>query len=526
MSTRHKARLLGLSNQFSHHLQNEREDREEDEEMVEKEEISFSLLNDSENSSQSDEEEEENDEDENGRDEEEEYKDRSENKEQKENQKGNLKHSNKKQLKLNKKNKNKNSDDICDEINELTMKENEQNSIDYSNNSSRIDQFLYVNPNELDVNSLLKRRFRSSELQQEEGNKRIIGNRNRNSNNSVISRSHIFCKSKIEWPRPLTSLTGGVNFIYCSSPEWFHQEKQEKEEEVIWCRFIYSIDYQKTQKEFEIICNTGDINLLILFLSVNSTHFDSLYNLSLFFSRTGDMDKALDLIQRCLYYQENVTIGTIFSSWRSISNHQSFQLSYSYIENQIYFKALFLYMQIIWMKGCRSMAVDIAKVILSLDPQIDPMNILLLIDRYFLITARYEGIQQFCQLSSAQVLRLPFLDQSNERLVLHEILPNWAYSFCLSNRLSQKQSSSLSSLQPLDQNSQSIFIEYCLKRFPVMLWYIIDESLLSSNDLNTWNQIKSHQYFQHFSSLKRFYFHISFSLLIPRPLSNILNIFF
>lgn len=110
-------------------------------------------------------------------------------------------------------------------------------------------------------------------------------------------------------------------------------------------------------------------------------HIDALLQMSEVFQHHGQMDHAADCIKRCMYVLElawgdqfDVTKGNCRMDFRSEHNDG-------------FFRALFLLMKQVGRRGCMRSAFETAKLLLSLDPCGDPMNVLLAID-YYAVTSR------------------------------------------------------------------------------------------------------------------------------------------
>jgi hypothetical protein len=292
--------------------------------------------------------------------------------------------------------------------------------------------------------------------------------------------------------------------IEVSPPDW-----SQRLPSLRWFRFQHSVDYSRRQKEFAVLQNTGDTNLLLLFLSVHPSHLDSLLYLADLFARLGEMERAADLVRRCLYYHE-ASYASTFLPCRGASHHPCC-LSFLQRENQSYFRALFLHFQLAWMKGFLSVATDILKVILSLEPLTDPMHTLLLLDKLLLMGGRYEEIDHFCQLPASRALALPVstaCEASGEQLLLSDIFPNWAYSLALAHRLNEAKTAEPPSLRDphrsaaLPRPADELLLS-ALRRFPFFVWELLEGTSLSGPDKQLWESLQDHKFFRHFSSLDR-----------------------
>lgn len=346
------------------------------------------------------------------------------------------------------------------------------------------DTFLYTNPHGLDVDYIFSLNLGRHVTGISYGNSR------RNKIRQV-RRNQVFGLPKEEWPKPLNYINGGIQMVECTSPDWW--ANQHFPLTVQWYQFQYSSDYSRKQNDFQIIRNSGDINLLILYLSVNPTHIDSLIHLSTLFTQLGQMDRASDLIRRCIYYHE-VAYSSSFRPCRN-SDHVACCLSWDAHENQSYYHALFLHFQMVWMKGFLTVAVDLLKLILSLNPIVDPKHTLLLLDKFLLMAGRYEEIDHFCRPSSSFVLCLPTLEGEHELLQLQDIFPNWAYTLALSHRLYEEK-------MKLNVSTAHQLLLKAIRRFPFVLKFYEGVSM-PSLERQQWESVQNHPFFKHFMVLER-----------------------
>jgi hypothetical protein len=359
--------------------------------------------------------------------------------------------------------------------------------LDLSNFSlaPREDNFLHLNPTGLDIESIFRRKL---------GHHFESGHRGARQTKGRLRRNQVFGASKEEWPRPVNYVGGGVKMIESASPQWVSPDSYR------WFRFEYSDEYARRQREFLILQNTGDMNLLVLFLSVHPSHLDSLLHLGFFFARIGEMDRAADLIRRCLFYHETAYSST-FQPWRAHA-HPPCCLSFEVEENQTYFKALFLHFQLAWMRGFLSAAVDLLKLTLSLNPQTDPMHALLLVDKLLLMAGRYEELVQFCQQPASVEFGLPTTpspSQTPEISHLSDLFPNWSFSLALAHRLQDRRAPDHLKTPHIADN----LLLQSVRRFPFLVWRLIDSAALCGSDQCDWKQIQDHKFFRHFSSLDR-----------------------
>lgn len=93
------------------------------------------------------------------------------------------------------------------------------------------------------------------------------------------------------------------------------------------------------------------------------------------------------------------------------------QLDYRYRENRAFFLVLFKYAQCLESRACCRTAFEVAKVVLNLNPSVDPLAMVLVLDYYALRCKEYAWL-------------IDFYEKHNYERNLSE-LPNMAYSYAL-----------------------------------------------------------------------------------------------
>ncbi|XP_052815110.1 transcription factor 25-like [Mya arenaria] len=148
--------------------------------------------------------------------------------------------------------------------------------------------------------------------------------------------------------------------------------------------FEHSHSYQKVQFQFYDAVeslnpqNIGDI------ISMHPYHIDAMIQLGEVFRMNEDMNMAAQLIERSMYAMEmafhplfNLATGTC-------------RLEYKYRENRCLYLALFKHIASLGQRGCNRTALEFCKLLLSLDPDNDPLCALLMIDFYAVRATDYE----------------------------------------------------------------------------------------------------------------------------------------
>ncbi|KAI8919182.1 transcriptional repressor TCF25-domain-containing protein [Powellomyces hirtus] len=153
--------------------------------------------------------------------------------------------------------------------------------------------------------------------------------------------------------------------------------------------FVHSRSYQDIQQGFLECVATHDPNTIQQLLHLYPYHIDSLLQLSEIAKHSGDITLAAELVERalfaferCFHSQFNITIGIC-------------RLSYRRFENRSFHLAVFRHMGYLGRRGCWRTAFEFAKLLLSLDPEDDPIFTLGIIDFYAINAKEVEWYSRF-----------------------------------------------------------------------------------------------------------------------------------
>ncbi|XP_033373100.1 transcription factor 25 isoform X2 [Parus major] len=218
--------------------------------------------------------------------------------------------------------------------------------------------------------------------------------------------------------------------------------------------FEHHREYQQVQFKFLDAVESMDPNNIVLLLQMNPYHVDSLLQLSDVCRMQEDQEMARDLIERALYSLE-CAFHPVFSLTSGTC-----RLDYRRPENRAFFLALFKHLMFLEKRGCPRTALEFCKLILSLDPENDPLCVLLLID--------------FLSLRAREYTFLTRLFQEWESHRNLSQLPNFAFSvplayFFLSQ---QEERPELERGQARERAAQ--LIQLALIMFPSVLMPLLD----------------------------------------------------
>ncbi|CAN0535230.1 unnamed protein product, partial [Ectocarpus sp. 12 AP-2014] len=142
----------------------------------------------------------------------------------------------------------------------------------------------------------------------------------------------------------------------------------------------------RSQRKFEAIQGMHDPNFLASFASRAPYHADALLQLGMVFAHTGQasMDRASEFVGRSLYVLESATM----EAFRPVDG--ACRLDATLEVNKTYFAAMFRHMQMAGMVGGARTALEVGRLLLSLDPLGDPMGCLLALDSHALASRQGE----------------------------------------------------------------------------------------------------------------------------------------
>lgn len=173
-----------------------------------------------------------------------------------------------------------------------------------------------------------------------------------------------------------------------------------------------------------------------------------------------DPATASELIERAI-----LALETSFHSMFSLTAGTS-RLDYRRQENRAIFITLFKHAQFLEGRACARTALEVAKLILSFDPENDPLAMILVIDFLALRSQQYEWlIQLYEEWESTNNLSQ---------------LPNMAYSYAMA----------LFYHHPVDTTLSDAALQYALAMFPGVL-----KPLLHELSVQTDSRANTHPYF-------------------------------
>lgn len=317
------------------------------------------------------------------------------------------------------------------------------------NNSSNTDTrpLLYIEHRNLNPETELKKFF---------GSRAVMGDQRPRQRQRLHHRSTWLTSPKNTWPR--FSKTGITMSLL------------ETKRGVQYFTFEHQRDYQQVQFKFLDAVESMDPNNIVLLLQINPYHVDSLLQLSDVCRLQEDQEMARDLIERAIYSLE-CAFHPVFSLTSGTC-----RLDYCRSENRGFFLALFKHIMFLEKRGCLRTALEFCKLILSLDPENDPLCMLLLVD-YLALRAR----------------EYLFLIRMFEEWEAHRNLsqlPNFAFSVPLALLQYSQQEEVPEQEQVTTYDRASHLIQQALIMFPGVLIPLLDACGVQPD-----SAVASHQFF-------------------------------
>lgn len=220
--------------------------------------------------------------------------------------------------------------------------------------------------------------------------------------------------------------------------------QSNEDDKVQWFTFQHTQYYQAVQHMFLSALERIDSEFLITLIKRCPYHVDSLVQLSEVCKMTEDFALASELIERALLLLESsLHINFSLTSGNS-------RLDYRRQENRAFYIVLFKHAQYLEERACCRTAFEISKLVLSLQPDVDPLAMILVIDYYALRSKQFGWLVEF-------------YEQYNATRNLAQ-LPNMAYSYALA----------LFTIHGRCERANEA-LQYALLMFPGVLRPLLDE---------------------------------------------------
>lgn len=290
---------------------------------------------------------------------------------------------------------------------------------------------LYVEHRHLNPDTELKRYF---------GARAVLGEQRPRQRQRVYPKCTWLTTPKSTWPR--------------YSKPGLSMRLLESKKGLSHFAFEHSEEYQQTQHKFLAAVESMEPNNIVVLLQTSPYHVDSLLQLSDACRFQDDQEMARDLVERALYSME-CAFHPLFSLTSGAC-----RLDYRRPENRSFYLALYKHLSFLEKRGCPRTALEYCKLILSLEPDEDPLCMLLLVDHLALRARSYEYL-----------VRL-FEEWEAHRNLSQ--LPNFAFSVPLAYfLLSQQADLPDPELSPTREKA-SLLLRQALTMFPGVLMPLLE----------------------------------------------------
>uniref|UniRef100_A0A6B2EHN5 Transcription factor 25 n=1 Tax=Phlebotomus kandelakii TaxID=1109342 RepID=A0A6B2EHN5_9DIPT len=233
------------------------------------------------------------------------------------------------------------------------------------------------------------------------------------------------------------------------------------ERNVTYFTFDHSQSYRQLQHKFLAAVESMDSDNIIQIINQQPYHVDSLIQLSEMCKMSEDNAMASDLIEHAIFALESS-----FHNMFSLTSGQC-RLDYRRQENRALFIVLFKHAQYLEARACTRTALEVSKLLLSLDPITDPLAVILVLDYYAIRAKQYEWlVELYNEWESSNNLSQ---------------LPNMAFSYALALFLIHHDD---------DCSGADAALQYALLMFPGVLRPLLDALAVQVD-----SRVSSHSYF-------------------------------
>nr|CAD7197798.1 unnamed protein product [Timema douglasi] len=333
------------------------------------------------------------------------------------------------------------ADDIYDLPLDPEMPESSQ--LPSMESASSINELLQVTRKSLNPNTELKKKF---------GSRIVEGERSKRRGRGYVKSSWLV-SPRDNWP-PATKIGISMKYIETKPPD------------NVFFSFVHSPVYQQVEHKFLDAVETFNPDNVVAVINSHPYHVDALIQLSDMCKLSEDLQMAAELNERALYCLE-CAFHANFNLARG-----NCRLDYKQQENRPFFITLFKHMMFVGQRSCYRTSLELCKLILSLDPEGDPMGVLLCLDFYALRSAKYSWF-----------ISLFDLWESTRNL---SQLPNFAFSVAMAYFLLAQERGGDSDLT----SSADHYLQEALVYFPGALMPLLEKCLVQVDPI-----ISGHPFF-------------------------------
>ncbi|XP_049827911.1 transcription factor 25 isoform X1 [Schistocerca gregaria] len=257
-------------------------------------------------------------------------------------------------------NNRKSSDDNIEVLVEELMPGENTDIVSVTNKDGKSEQIrplLEVRRKNLNPNNELKRIFGSRIIQNETSRRRGHGR--------TYIKQPLLIKPRENW-LPITKT--GISMRVVSSPTFTYE---------------HNANYRQVQKKFLEAVDSLNPDNIVSIINDHPYHVDALIQLSDLCKLSEDLQMAAELNERALYCLESAFHPT----FNIITGNC--HLDYRRQENRALFITIFKHLMFVGQRACYRTALELCKVLLSLNFADDPLAVVLCIDFYALRSQKY-----------------------------------------------------------------------------------------------------------------------------------------
>ncbi|XP_076675609.1 nuclear localized protein 1 [Andrena cerasifolii] len=302
------------------------------------------------------------------------------------------------------------------------------------------EDVLLVHHKHLNPYNELKKIFGSKTIQAEQNNRRNRGRSGHLKKTWLVS-------PRDTWP-PInkSGLSMSLDHTVESTPN------------VQYFMYDHSPSYRQVQLKFLKAVESLNPESIVNVINAHSYHVDASLQLAELCKLSEDLAMAAEFTERALYCLE-CAFHPLFNVTTALC-----RLDYKKQQNRALFITLFKHLTFVGGRACYRTSLEFCKLLLSLDPEGDPLAVVLSLDLYALRAKEYEWFIEFCDLWD-----------STRNLTQ---LPNIAYSLALAHFHSG------------DRTAASELLQNALIMFPGVLIALLDKCGIKADE-----QVQSHDFF-------------------------------
>lgn len=229
--------------------------------------------------------------------------------------------------------------------------------------------------------------------------------------------------------------------------------------------------YAQAQRALEAAKTVHDLNGIASILLNHPYHVDSLIVLADYFKFSGEHQMSSDATAKCLYAME--------CAWHPLfTPSHNCQLKYVHDMNKPFFLTLFTHMKNTDRRGCHRSALEVCKLLLSLDPD-DPMGAMFCVDYYTLRAEEYAWLERFAEEY-----------QSDNSLWL---FPNFSYSLAVCRLYLERDETINNREINTGKAASADLMKQALMLHPSVLQKLVDKVPLKDR---IWTTVLKHSFFR------------------------------